>query len=195
MGSPKQKNEGRLVQKFEYALNLTIEKYISYIKFSLLKEKFCQIHEKDQVCLKRIHHQLQMHLKTEMKLKAFELSAEHKVLCLLNTFEKILDWVQKSYADEVIWSELSNSGMDTKHNHLTKVEYKDKLKLYLQKLSSENNAAENIMIKNHNEILDLKDCIVDLNKAVCELLDDLIHISSCKLKKSPSKTNLDDSDT
>ncbi|GBM90587.1 hypothetical protein AVEN_66727-1 [Araneus ventricosus] len=189
-------NDRRLAQKFEHALNLTIEKYICYIKFSLFKEKYHQIHAKAEPCLKRIHRQLQMELKSQMKVNAVTLYAEQGVSYLLHSFEKIVDWFQESNLDETVEQTLSVSKVQKsvkKDCPLSKVEYRDKLKRYLQKLSSENDATENIMFQNHEEILDLKECIINLNQAVCKLLDDLNDSSSCKTGEILFEIKLDDS--
>ncbi|CAL1264852.1 unnamed protein product [Larinioides sclopetarius] len=163
-------HNGRLAKKFEYALNLTIEKYICYIKFSLFKEKYHQIYEKAGPCLKSIHQQLQEYLESQMKVNAIALYVEQDVPYLLHSFEKILDWIQESNLDETAWLQTPRVSKAKKRVKkgclLSKVEYRDRLKHYLQKLSSENDAIENIMYQNQEEILDLKEPIIDLNQAI-----------------------------
>ncbi|CAL1264853.1 unnamed protein product [Larinioides sclopetarius] len=132
-----------------------------------------------------------------MKVNAIALYVEQDVPYLLHSFEKILDWIQESNLDETAWLQTPRVSKAKKRVKkgclLSKVEYRDRLKHYLQKLSSENDAIENIMYQNQEEILDLKEPIIDLNQAIFKLLDDLKDTSSCKTEEISFESKLEDS--
>ncbi|KAG8196659.1 hypothetical protein JTE90_006569 [Oedothorax gibbosus] len=149
-------NKDTLVKTFESAVEKCIEKYFSYIKFSMMQKNFREIYKADSFHLKIFHEQLVSQLKSCFSETVEEVFLETNVIQSLSSLNNIINKTTRN-ADIVAWRPSGNPNEDIRdHLHQLKLNQKKSLEFALQVLVTENSSLEQMIKKNHKEVIEIK---------------------------------------
>ncbi|GFY45517.1 uncharacterized protein TNIN_165421 [Trichonephila inaurata madagascariensis] len=175
--------EGRLGTYFKNAVSQTLEKFLSYIKFSLFKTNFPKICEENEGHLRNVREQLKSQLKENILKDIDNLCADTKLYPSL----KLLDDIVTKHSTkngEDSWRPSGNPEEDTRdHIYHLKQKHKKCLEFVLETMVAENELLEKSANENHADILALKKEVDALNQEINNEFEILNDDSIARLSK------------
>lgn len=167
--------EGRLGNYYQKAVERTLEKFLSYIRFSVFKTKFPEIYKESGSDLKEIHQQLVSQLQDTITKDVNNLCTETNLYPSL----KLLDDIIKKHSNKIgedSWRPSGNPEQDTRdHIYHLKQKHKKCLEFVLETILAENELLEKSVNQNHADILTLKNEVDTSNQEILNefaVLDD-----------------------
>ncbi|GFT25194.1 uncharacterized protein NPIL_76491 [Nephila pilipes] len=175
--------EGRLGNYYQKAVERTLQKFLSHIKFSVFKTKFPEIYKENHNHLRGIHQQLLSQLKDNITKDVDLLCNETKLYPSL----KLLDDIIKKHSNrsgEDSWRPSGNPEDDTRdHIYHLKQKQKKCLEFVLETILAENALLEKTVNQNHANILTLKKEVDILNEEIINEIEILNNDSIVTLNK------------
>ncbi|GIX97152.1 uncharacterized protein CEXT_762921 [Caerostris extrusa] len=158
-------HESRLKSYFQQAISHTLDRFLSYFKFSMLKTRYPGVGKEE---LQEIHKQLKNQLKESVTKDVNNICEQTNVFSSLNLLDDLIK-KQSKRKDEEAWRPSGVPEEDLRdHVHHVKQKHKKCLEFVLQTLRAENELLEETANKNHSMILELKTEVDTVNQEVQE---------------------------